>query len=279
MLIDADHAAQDGLQMDMVDSFDLCWSENQDVQIYNPTCKTAEWTVDDEERYVQNNTRLSCLDSGYGGGFSPREFEYDLQINPMCNLDLKGQELSILGSQETQRRIFHHDQVNYYSQSNIPEDHFSQFAPCMMTNPSLSVNNQQPDCVGSSHILDHQLENHNWDQELGKGTYRNYSQSVTHQHLMSGDTNMRNADMNKTHNRTGSHLQCTIMDESFYDKGESCSYSKFRGNQSSHNFEGVARSFPATIHKTHPTPIPTPPLDDDWLFSNIVAEVRSMTSD
>ncbi|KAI7807033.1 hypothetical protein IRJ41_018191 [Triplophysa rosa] len=314
MLIDADHATQtqDSLQRDMVDSFDLYCSENQDVQIYDSKCTMAEWIVDDEERCVQNdNTRVNCLDLGYdmdnltgsAGGFSPQEFENDLEINPMLgnsmsNLDQKAQELSVLGSQETQRRIFHHDQENYYtSQSNIPEDHFSQFAPCMMTNrkdagylaTGLSVSDQMvADCIGSSHILDHQLDCQsnriqfdNWEQQSEKSTYKNYSQILeTYQHHMSQDTNMKDADKNLTHNRTGSGLQGTIMDgscvEGFYDKGES-SYLKFRGNRSYHNFEGVARSFPATIHKTHPTPILTPPLDDDWLFSNIVAEGKSMT--
>lgn len=309
MLIDADHAAQtqDSVQMDMMDSFDLYCSENQDVQIYDSKCKTAEWIVDDEERCVQNdNTRVNCLDlgcdmdnlTGSAGGFSPQEFEYDLLGNSMSNLDQKGQELSVLGSQETQKRILHPNQVNYYtSQSHIPEDHFSQFAPCMMTNrndtgylaTALSISDQMVDCIGSSHILDHQLDCQsnriqfdNWEQQSEKSTYKNYSPILeTHQHHMSQDTNMRGADKNLTHNRIGSDLQSTIMDgsciESFYDKGKSCSYSKFRGNRSNHNFEGVARSFPATIHKIHPTPIPTPPLEDDWLFSNIVAEGKSMT--
>lgn len=303
MLIDADHPTQDSLQMDAVDSFDLYYSDKQDVQIYDPKCKTAEWTVHSDGDQ-NNNTDLSCLDSGFDmnnltgsdGCFSPQEF--DLQTNNVLensNLDPDGQELNVQVSQR-----FHPDQVNYYtSQNNVPEDHFGQFAPCMMPNrkeagylaTALSVSNQM-DQIGSSHILDHhifpELENQleyqskriqNWEQGSGKSTNKSYSQSL--EHLMSLDTNIRNADEIITQIRAGSALHGLIMDsscfEGSYDTGESCSYSKFRGN--SHNFEGVARSFPATVHKTHSDPIPTPPLDDDWLFSNIVAEVKNMTTD
>ncbi|KAL7874300.1 hypothetical protein SRHO_G00052700 [Serrasalmus rhombeus] len=55
-------------------------------------------------------------------------------------------------------------------------------------------------------------------------------------------------------------------------RGESCSYSNCDEDGSIPSFEGVAQSFPAPAHKLHPQPVLTPPLED-WLFSNIVAEV------
>ncbi|XP_055065682.2 uncharacterized protein [Misgurnus anguillicaudatus] len=288
MLIDADQT-QDGpvaesLQMEMIDSFDLLYcSDNQEDQhcIQNNSSLNAPYDT-------ENLTRSA-------GGSSTQEFEYDSQImtmlgNSVPNLDQKSQELSL-----NQDRL--QSPVSYsMSQNNIPEDHYRQLAPCMMTNrkesgyleSTLSVSNQTVlNCVGSSHhtfpemdCQSKQIPFDNWEQRSGVSTYKNYSQGLeTPQHLMLHDTNIRNVEKNiiKNDSRTGSSgFQCSIMDRSCfeglsYDKRESCSYSKFRANQSTHNFEGVARSFPAKVHKTHPNLIPTPPPDDDWLFSNIMA--------
>lgn len=41
-------------------------------------------------------------------------------------------------------------------------------------------------------------------------------------------------------------------------------------NQSCIPFEGVARSFPAPGHTPHPHQVLTPPLEDDWLFTDIM---------
>ncbi|KAL6488579.1 hypothetical protein MHYP_G00023200 [Metynnis hypsauchen] len=56
-------------------------------------------------------------------------------------------------------------------------------------------------------------------------------------------------------------------------RGESCSYSSCDEDGSIPSFEGVAQSFPAPARKLHPKPVSTPPLNEDWLFSNIIAEV------
>ncbi|GAA6110986.1 uncharacterized protein LOC108268244 [Tachysurus ichikawai] len=56
--------------------------------------------------------------------------------------------------------------------------------------------------------------------------------------------------------------------------GDSCSFSNHGGNQSIPSFDGVAQSFPAPYQNPHPHPVSTPPLNDDWLFSNIATEVN-----
>ncbi|KAG7336018.1 hypothetical protein KOW79_000711 [Hemibagrus wyckioides] len=55
--------------------------------------------------------------------------------------------------------------------------------------------------------------------------------------------------------------------------GDLCSFSNHGGNQSIPSFDGVAQSFPAPYQNPHPHPVSTPPLNDDWLFSNIATEV------
>lgn len=55
--------------------------------------------------------------------------------------------------------------------------------------------------------------------------------------------------------------------------GDSCSFSNYGGNQCVLSFDGVAQSFPAPYQNPHPHSVSTPPLNDDWLFSNIVTEV------
>lgn len=300
MLIDAEHAiqTQDGtivesLQMDMVDELDLldCYDNHGDLQIHNndPKCKTAEWMVHNEEDLEETSMFPSSLDSlgilenltGFGSGTST-----------LCNLSQNGQEFdaNILSNQEPHRHSFHHNQINYsMNHNNILEGHFGRAEPCMRANgkedgssdTELSAMNG---IVSSHHMfsaLENQLDSQSkrihydiWEQQPLKSSHKSYSSPETDQYLMMQDTDTRNADKN-IENQTGSGLQCPIMCclEGFcYHKGESCFYSKFRGNQSCQNFEGVARSFPATLHKIHPNPIPTPPLDDDWLFSNIVAE-------
>ncbi|XP_049336001.1 uncharacterized protein LOC111193325 [Astyanax mexicanus] len=61
------------------------------------------------------------------------------------------------------------------------------------------------------------------------------------------------------------------QDNSTY-RGDFCSYSVDESDVSIPSFEGVAQSFPAPVNKPHPYSISTPLLNDDWLFSNIVAE-------
>lgn len=56
--------------------------------------------------------------------------------------------------------------------------------------------------------------------------------------------------------------------------GNSSSFSNNGPNQSFPCFEGVAQSFPAPHENPHPHPVSTPPLNDDWLFSNIATEVE-----
>lgn len=58
--------------------------------------------------------------------------------------------------------------------------------------------------------------------------------------------------------------------------GDSCSFSNNGNNQNIPSFEGVAQSFPAPYQNPHPHAVSTPPLNDDWLFSNIAPEEDSM---
>lgn len=55
---------------------------------------------------------------------------------------------------------------------------------------------------------------------------------------------------------------------------DSCTFLKDGGDLSIPSFEGVAQSFPVPHQYAHPHPVSTPPLNDDWLFSNIVTEVN-----
>lgn len=55
--------------------------------------------------------------------------------------------------------------------------------------------------------------------------------------------------------------------------GDWSTFSNDSGRQSGPCFEGVAQSFPAPHENPHPHPVSTPPLNDDWLFSNIATEV------
>ncbi|TSK34819.1 hypothetical protein Baya_4427 [Bagarius yarrelli] len=57
---------------------------------------------------------------------------------------------------------------------------------------------------------------------------------------------------------------------------DSCCFSNQKGNQSIPSFEGVAQSFPAPYQNSHPYSVSTPPLNDDWLFSNIGSEADFM---
>ncbi|XDV39893.1 hypothetical protein PO909_009070 [Leuciscus waleckii] len=296
MLIDAEHSVQtqdrtiiDSLQMDIMDDLELldCYDNHEDLLIQNidPKCKMAEWMVHSEEDLLETSTFQSSLDSdvenltGFGVGTS--------------NLSQNGQEFEfdVLCNQEPHRRSFHHNQTNYsMNLNNILEGHFGRVEPCMRSNGKedgySDTDLSALDGIVSSHhmfpALENQLDSQSkridhdiWEQQPLKSSHKNYSSPETDQYLMMQDTDIRNIVQVENLNQTGSGLLCPIMCclEGFcYHKGESCFYSKFRGNQNSHNFEGVARSFPAALHKIHPTPIPTPPLDDDWLFSNIVAE-------
>ncbi|KAK7157385.1 hypothetical protein R3I93_008769 [Phoxinus phoxinus] len=296
MLIDAEHGVQtqdrtivESLQMDIIDDFELldCYDNHEDLLIQNsdPKYKMAEWMVRSEEDLQEASAFPSSLDSdaenltGFGVGTS--------------NLSQNGQEFEfdVLCNQEPHRRSFHHNQTNYsMNHNNILEGHFGRVEPCTRTNGKedgySDTDVSALDGIVSSHhmfpALENQLDSQSkridhdiWEQQPLKSSHKNSSSQETDQYLMMQDTDIRNFVQVENLNQTGSGLQCPIMCclEGFcYHKGESCFYSKFRGNQSSHNFEGVARSFPATLHKIHPTPIPTPPLDDDWLFSNIVAE-------
>ncbi|XP_016419419.1 uncharacterized protein LOC107748923 isoform X1 [Sinocyclocheilus rhinocerous] len=292
MLIDAEHNVNqmqdativESLQMDMVDDLDLL-------------DKMAEWMDHSEKdgRCLQETCAFpSSLDSdlenltGSGGGAT----------NSMSTLGQTGHSFfaNVLCSQEPHRRSFHHDQINYAMNHNIIlEDRFGQVEPCMKTNG-------KEDCyldtdfsvmdgnVSSNHMFpgfERQLDqskrilHDDWEQQPLKSSYKNYTSP---DQIMIQETDIRNVDKNTVQvenlNQTLSGPQCPItccLEGVCYHKEDSCFYTKFRG---SHNFEGVARSFPATLHKLHPTPIQTPPLDDDWLFGNIVAEeeVNSMNN-
>ncbi len=301
MLIDAEHNVNqmqdatiiESLQTDVVDDLDLldCSGTHEDLD------KMAEWMDHSEEdgRCLQGTCSFpSSLDSdlenltGSGGGAT----------NSMSNLGQTGHECfaNVLCSQEPHRHIFHHDQINYdMNHNNILEDCFGLVEPCMKTNGkedgyldtdfsvidgNVSKNHMFP---GFERQLDQskRILYDNWEQQPLKSSYKDYTSA---DQIMLQGTDNRNIENNIVHvenlNQTLSGPQCPIMCclEGFcYHEEDSCFYTKFRG---SHNFEGVARSFPATLHKLHPTPIPTPPLDDDWLFSNIVAdeEINSMNN-
>ncbi|XP_067305871.1 uncharacterized protein [Pseudorasbora parva] len=297
MLIDAEHAVQtqdgtavDSLHIDIMDDLDLleCYENHGDLQIHDndPECKTAEWMVHIEEDLQETSTFPSSLDSGYdletltgfGVGTSSlsqngQEFEFDV----LCN-------------EEPHRLSFHHNQTNYSTNHNILEGLFSTAEPRMRTNGKENGYSDTDwsamDDIVSSHHMFPALENQSkrihydiWEQQPLKSSHKKYSSPETDQYLMMQDTDIRNADTDivqvENLNQTGSGLQCPIMcclEDFYHHEGESCFYSRFRDDQSSLNFEGVARSFPATLNKIHPTPIPTPPLDDDWLFCNIVTE-------
>ncbi|KAL0172664.1 hypothetical protein M9458_032975 [Cirrhinus mrigala] len=284
MLVDAEHSvqAQDGtivesLQMDFVDDLDLldCSGNHEDLLLHNnyPKCKMAEWMDPSEEdgRYLQETCAFpNSLDvenlTGSVGGTNLGQTNHEFLADVLCG-------------QEPHRRSFHHDQTNYAMNihGNILEDCFGQVEPCMK-----KIDTDFPVINGndSSHHMflafESQLDQSkrilydDWEQQPLKSSYKNYTSPGTDQIMMQG-TDIRNENLNQTVSDSQCPIMCCL--EGFcYHKEESCLYTKFRAYQSSHNFEGVARSFPASLHKLHPTPIPTPPLDDDWLFSNIVAE-------
>ncbi|KAK2903318.1 hypothetical protein Q8A67_008031 [Cirrhinus molitorella] len=292
MLVDAEHSVQtqdgtivESLQMDMVDDLELL--HHGDLLLHN---NVLNFHSEEDGRCLQETCAFpSSLDSdlenltGSGGGTS----------NFTSNLGQTSHEFftDVLCGQEPHKRSFHHDQMNYAMNihSNIPEDCYDQVEPCVKKNDTdFSVTDGN---VSSHHMFpgfESQLDQSkrilydNWEQQPLKNSYRNYTSPATDQ-IMMQDTDIRNVVQVENLNQTLSGSQCPIMcclDGFCYHKEESCLYAKFRANQSSHNFEGVARSFPATLYKLHPTPIPTPPLDDDWLFSNIVAEeaVNSMNN-
>ncbi|XP_018923467.2 uncharacterized protein LOC109050264 [Cyprinus carpio] len=295
MLIDAEHSVQtqdgtivESLQMDMVDDLDLldCSGNHGDLFTHDddPKCKMVEWMDHSEEdgQCLQETCVFpSSLDSGSGGGTS----------NSMSNLGQTGHEFlaNVLCSQEPHKHSFHQDQVNYtMNHNNILEDRFDQVEPWMKMNGKEDGYSDtdfyaMDGNISNQHIFPgfkSQLDQSKrilydiWEQQPLKSSCKNYTSPVTDQ-IMMPDTDIRNFDKNIVQVQTLPGLQCPIMcclEDFCCHKEESCFYSKFRGSQSSYNFEGVARSFPATSHKLHPTPIPTPPLVDDWLFSSIVAE-------
>ncbi|XP_016328765.1 uncharacterized protein LOC107678122 [Sinocyclocheilus anshuiensis] len=301
MLIDAEHCVQtqdanivESLQMDMVDDLDFldCSSNHGDLLTHNDDLKCNEWMGHSEEdgRCLQETCVFpSSTDSdlenltGSDGGTS----------NSMSNLGQTGHEFfaNVLCSQEPHRRSFHHDQVNFTMNHNtILENRFGQVEPWMKMNGKEDGYSDTDFYVMDGNISSHhifpgfksQLEQSkrilydNWEQQHLKSSYKNFTSPVTDQ-IMMQDTDIRNIVQVENLCQTLPGPQCPIMCclEGFcYHKEESCFYSQFN------NFEGVARSFPATLRKLHPTPIPTPPLDDDWLFSNIVAEeeVNSMNN-
>lgn len=278
MLIDAEHnvnqmqdaSIRESLQMDMVDDLDLldCSGTHGDL------AKT-EWMDHSEEFPSSLDSDLEKLSGSFGGA-----------NNSMSNLGQTGHECfaNVLCSQEPHRRSFHHDEINYTMNHNmILEDRFGQVEPCMKTNEKedgyLDTDFSVMDGNNMFPVSERQLDQckrilyENWEQQSLKSSYKNYTSPDL---IMMQSTGIRNVDKNTVQvenlNQTLSGSQCPITCclEGFCNhKEDSGFYTKFRG---SHNFEGVATSFPATLHKLHPTPIPTPPLDDDWLFGNIVAE-------
>ncbi|RXN24526.1 hypothetical protein ROHU_022134 [Labeo rohita] len=285
MLVDAEHSVQtqdgtivESLQMDTVDDLDLldCSGNYEDLLLHNndPKCKMAEWMDHSEEdgRCLQETCAFpNSLDSdvenltGSADRTNLGQTNYEFVADVLC-------------SQEPHRRSFHHDQMNYAMNihGNIVEDCFGQVEPCMKKNGTdFSVINGN---VSSHHMfpafesqLDHskRILYDNWEQQPLQSSHTNYTSLGTDQIMIQG-TDIRNENLNQTVSDSQCPIMCCL--EGFCYHQESCLYTKFRANQNSHNFEGVARSFPVSLHKLHPTPIPTPPLDDDWLFSNIVAE-------
>ncbi|XP_059422986.1 uncharacterized protein LOC132157701 [Carassius carassius] len=279
MLIDAEHNVNqmqdatigESLQMDMVDDLDLldCSGTHRDL------AKTAEWMDHSEEFPSSLDSDLEKL-TGSGGGAN----------NSMSNLGQTGHECfaNVLCSQEPYRCSFHHEEINYAMNHNmILEDWFGQVEPCMKTigkeDGYLDTDFSVMDGNHMFPVFERQLDQckrilyENWEQQSLKSSYKNYTSP---DQIMMQGTGVRNVDKNTVQvenlNQTLSGPQCPItccLEGFCYHKKDSGFYTKFRG---SHNFEGVATSFPATLHKLHPTPIPTPPLDDDWLFGNIVAE-------
>lgn len=296
MLIDAEHRVQtqdgtivESLQMDMVDDLLDCSGNHGDLLPHyeDPRCKMADWMDQSEEDgrcLLETCVFPSSLDSGYGLGTS----------NSMSNLGQTSHEFfaNVLCSQEPHR--LDHDQVNYtLNHNNILEDCFDQVEPWM------KINGKEDGCSNtdfyamdgniSSQLIfpgfKSQLDQSKkflydiWEQPPQESPCKAYTSPVTDQ-IMMQDADIRNVDKNIVQVQNLPGPQCPIMCclEGFcYHEEESCF---FRGSQSSYNFEGVARSFPATLHKLHPTPIPTPPLDEDWMFSNIVPEeeVNSMSN-
>ncbi|XP_043117669.1 uncharacterized protein LOC122360899 isoform X2 [Puntigrus tetrazona] len=277
MLIDAERnvnqvqndAIAESLQMDVMD----------DLELLDCSGTHGVWMDHGEEdgpclQEAFPSSLVSDLENltGSGGGTS----------NSISNLGQTGHELfaDVLCSQEPHRCSFHHDQINYaMNHNNVLEERFGQAEACMKTNgkedgyldADFSVMDGN---VTSNHMFsgfESQLDQSkmilydSWEQQALKSSYKNYTAA---DQIVTQGTDVRNVVQVENLNQAQCPITCCL--EGFcYHEEDPCFYTKFRG---SHNFEGVARSFPAKLHKLHPTPILTPPLDDDWLFSNIVAE-------
>lgn len=300
MLIDAEHDVQTqegtivgNLQMDIMEELDLldCSNHHGDLQINNSNhkYKMAEWMADNEEDLEETSIIPNSLDSEYdlenltGSSGETNNFTTNLgqefDANRLCN-------------EEPNERGFHHNQMNYsMNPNNTLDSHLGCVETCLKMNEkddsySITDLSIMGDIVLNRHVFP-TLENEqgsqskrilseNWEQQPLEVSYKNYSRAEKDLYIMMQDDDVRGKNMAQADNQTGLSVQCPTIccPEGFcYHKGESCFYSKYE------NFEGVARSFPAMSDKMQPTPIPTPPLDDDWLFSDIVAEeeVNSMS--
>ncbi|XP_073782084.1 uncharacterized protein C19orf85 homolog [Danio rerio] len=297
MLIDAEHDVQTqegtivgNLQMDIMEELDLLVSSNhhEALQINNgnPKYKIAEWLADNEEDLEKTSLIPNPLDSGYdlenptGSGSETNNFTASLgqefDADRLCNEEPKGHG-------------FHHNQMIYsMNLNNTLDSHLGCVETCLKMNEkddsySITDLSIMDDIVLNPHVfstLENQLGSQskrilseNWEQQPQEGTYKNYSRPEKDLYiLIQDDDDVR--DQNVAQNQSGLSVQCPTVcsPEGFcYHKEETCFYSKFE------NFEGVARSFPATSNKIQPTPILTPPLDDDWLFNDIVAEEVNMS--
>lgn len=127
----------------------------------------------------------------------------------------------------------------------------------------------------------------NWEHQL---SHYNYAPSeVKDLYYMLTDEEQKNIESESTLNpildlsspvssMSFSAMDCYGFDHSLQASsncvGDSYSFLKDGGNLSIPSFEGVAQSFPAPHQNSHPHPVSTPPLYDDWLFSNIATEVN-----
>lgn len=129
-------------------------------------------------------------------------------------------------------------------------------------------------------LLD-QSQSKNWEQHL---THNNHAPSQVKDRyytlrdeekkmIESGSTLNPNLEHSSPVNLISSTMEhCYGFDVPLEADGSNL-FSNNGGNQSISSFEGVAQYFPAPHQNSHPRPVSTPPLNDDWLFSNIATEV------
>lgn len=294
----------ESLQMDLMENLELLDSEEY-LQKIDQMDMAAVWDIHSEEDLscfqdcipllntshtdIAMDKQATCGDGDICGG---RQQITTLLENSVKNMDVEEElrsnitySLAHCGSSGHNNRA-KQTRATMSCYINQPEINTALNKEGQYSTPEMWTVSEQGDI--SSYVLQEfkhdQFKTKNWEQQLShydhapseaKDPY--YTLTDEEKNIIESvstlNPNLDHSNPEDSISFSTAHCYEVTLQTSSNCIGDSCSFSKDGGNWSIPSFEGVAQSFPAPHQNPHPHPVSTPPLNDDWLFSNIATEV------